>query len=254
MIGGRTSCSGPLRRTSSVFLLIGLMLASSCATTRKAESAEEAWKLVLERRRSFVGARSYMKVRVQTDEARWRFNARVLVDGEGRMVMSGLSPMGTAVFTLNLEHDRVVLQDHHEKTVWEGSPEDLPEVVGIQGSFSTRLLPFLLLGLPPSTGEGEVVERIADYIRIESGRASIVIGRSGPIETRVEEGRLTIRATYTLPSMPPSTVTIETEGQETQRVEVTHLDLSYSKTSVPEVEINPSYRRLDSSPGKTGIH
>ena len=244
-----TSASPRLSGNGARFVLaLLLILVSACSSSPRVDTSDEAWEVLASKRKAFEGARSYMRVRVTSARGRWRFNARVLVDGEGRMVMTGLSPMGTAVFTLNLEHDRVVLQDHHEKTVWEGVPEDLPGILGIQGSFSTRLLPFLLLALPPEAVDGRIVERMGDFIRVESGHAWMVVGRPGPIETLVVERGITIRATYSLPSMPPESVTIRTESDVDQIVELTHLALTFEKTTVPPVEIDASYRGVAVSP------
>ena len=226
-----------------VYPILGLVVLG-CAATSSSSSPEDAWSRLVERRSAFQGARSYMKVRVRNGEGRWRFNARVLVDEKGRMVMTGLSPMGTAAFTLNVGHDRVVLHDHTENTVWQGSPADLPEILGIEGSFSTRLLPYLIFALPPEAVGGEIVERMGSYVRVRSGRAWLVVGRSGPVETKVVERGHEIRASYSLPSSPPTAVTIETGAAKDQRVEITHLDLSFTSTVVPPVEIEPSYRRI----------
>ena len=224
--------------------LLPLVIVSSHCISTLDRTPEDAWARVVASREDFEGAKAYAKVRVVTPERIIRFNARILVSSDGRMEMSGLSPFGTSMFTLNFEPDRVVLRNHREKTIWEGDATELPEIVGLKGSFSTRSLPFLLFALPPDRGWPAEGEETGGFLRVTAKGGRAIVGRQGIVELTVEGGDGSITARYSLPSMPPRNVTIRPgDGDET--VEIEHLDLSFGPTEVGPVEIDPSYTRIE---------
>lgn len=228
---------------TQILLLAVLPIAFRCASTTY-RSPSEVWQATIAERLIFEGARSYAKIRVVTRERSMRFNARIAVARDGRMEMSGLSPFGTALFTLNFDGESVTLQDHREKTVWSGSAAELPEIVGLQGSFSTRALPFLLLALPPDSGWPANGEDSGGLLRIASGSDRAIVSGRGLIELVVDEDGGAIVAAYSLPSSPPTNITIRpVDGVE--RVEIQHIDLSFGPVEIEPVTIDPSYRRIE---------
>lgn len=103
-------------------------------------------------RREFPGARAYLSVQ---PEGQRRFRATLELTSDGRMLLTGLSPLGTTLFRLYSEGGRVLFLNDARETWWEGTLEEFSGATGLfQGIAVTRLsdLAFLLFGLPADAG------------------------------------------------------------------------------------------------------
>lgn len=153
------------------------------------------------------------------------------------MLLSGLSPLGTSIFTLHIDGDDVLLLDHHEKTWWRGRLEDLPEVAGLRDALRANDLAFILLGLPPSKVERSTWNaKGTSFGEIRSGGWDLLVSAHGLANATAADGRA--RVQFTLPSMPPTKVTIEADGET---IEIDHLDLVFGPVDAPEPKIDPGY-------------
>jgi len=231
------------------FALIALTVAlgaARCAgggAVARSRDARAAWATLQDRRSAFDGARSYLKVRVRSERLRRSFNARLLVDGQGRILLSGLSPLGTAIFTLWVDGDRVVMIDHHERTYWRGSTENLAGVAGLEGAFRARGLGLLLFGLPPGTAGSEWSPRGDQFGLVRSGGWNLVVSASGIAEATATDGDGRVR--FDLPSIPPTRVTLDSGADDGDQIEIEVLDLEIGPTTVAEPEIDPGYVAID---------
>lgn len=99
-------------------------------------------------RRTFPGARAYLSVQ---PEGQRRFRATLELTADGRMLLTGLSPLGTTLFRLYAEGDRVLFLNDSQETWWEGTLAEFARTTGLfRGIAAERLsdLAFLLFGLP----------------------------------------------------------------------------------------------------------
>ena len=121
---GRGGAAFNLMQRIALLLLIPLF-ALSCRSaprpavaTLGASSADEAWLRLEEEGRRFEGASSFLSIR--PDGGR-RFDATLVLDAEGRLAMSAISPLGTTLFRLFAEADRVLVLNDHDRSWWRGS-------------------------------------------------------------------------------------------------------------------------------------
>lgn len=232
-----------VRRWFALPLLALVLMQVSCTSGPRwiGHTAEQTWQNLHARRESFQGARSFARIRTTQDGRRERFHANLLIDGEGRMELTALSPIGTAVFTLVLDGDRVVMANHRANTYWSGSIEEVPETLGLP--IAPDRLPFLLLALPPELPTEQTIHPGGLLVATGEGFSSIV-DRRGIVETTVSGAR-PIRVRYQLPSFPPVRVTLSLAGGA--EAEVEHVELDFEPTVLSSSDFG-SYRRV-ATPG-----
>ncbi|HVR44591.1 MAG TPA: hypothetical protein VMS56_14230 [Thermoanaerobaculia bacterium] len=188
--------------------LVTLLLLASCATARRpvdtlgAASPAEAWRALLGIREEFRGARSFLTIR---PEGSRRFDAILEVDPRGRVALSGLSPVGTTLFRLFGNRDRVLFLDERRNTYWVGTFAEFADRTGLFRGIpfeSAAELAMLLLGLPAGTAEGVGEWMVAPdglRYRVAKGGLAEVVGADGAA-----------RIVYDPPVWPPSRVRVET--------------------------------------------
>jgi len=181
-------------------VLVLLAVLAGCRTGRPsgapiaaltATTAEEAAAQLRERRASFSGARSLMRVRATTNGKTQSFRAQLHVQDAQRMELIAYTPVGTTALTLKA-NGNVVTSD----------PEVAPEA--FQFLRAAGLTPaetgMLLLGLPPRDG--------LPVQYAPTGLASANVGE--------------LTVTFEPPAFPAQHVTV-TRGND--RVELEHLEV-----------------------------
>lgn len=172
----------------------------SCRTARPAgapiarltaTSIEEAATQLRERRASFNGARSLMRVRATTNGKTQSFRAQLNVQDAQRMELVAYTPVGTTALTLRANGNQVT-----------SDPEVAPESFAFlrAAGLTPAETAMLLLGLPPR-------EDVA-VVLAPSGIASASVGE--------------LNVTFEPPSFPAQRVVI-TRGHD--RVEIEHLEV-----------------------------
>lgn len=154
-----------------------------------------------QRRASFRGAKSLMKVRAMTGGRTQSFRATLTIEDPRRMSLVAYTPVGTAAMTLTADGEHVRVQNHLEKTDWEGEAGEMGRSLGFLGtSIPPAEMAMLLLGLPPPDG----------------------------LELRFAPGGLAaasvsgVSVTYEPPAYPAKSVVV-TRG--TDRIEIQHLEV-----------------------------
>jgi len=184
-------------------LSIGLLLLFafvSCRTGRPsgapiapltATTVEEAAAQLRERRASFNGARSLMRVRATTNGKTQSFRAQLNVQNAQRMELVAYTPVGTTALTLRANGSEVT-----------SNPEVAPESFAFlrAAGLTPAETAMLLLGLPPR-------EDVA-----------VTLAPSGVASANVGE----LNVTFEPPSFPAQRV-IVTRGHD--RVEIDHLEV-----------------------------
>ncbi len=233
-----------MRGRTVVLALAGALLMISCSTGQRGAgaSARSMWQSLVERRNQFEGARSYAKIRVSNGDQRETSRLEFWSMRKGRMELSGLSPLGTALFTVYSDRDQIIIANHHGHTWWQGTAAALPEIAGVPVASSD--LPFLLFALPPSTGQIDWQEGPGEYGRVSGTAFSALISPLG-IAAMTMRDRQPLRIRYDLPSMPPSRVMVEMPAEPGRAIEVQHLDVSFGPVSVEPPDVG-SYRQVPS--------
>ncbi len=186
-------------KRSAVLLLLAV-LAMSCRTARPvgapiapltATTNEDAAAQLRERRASFIGVRSLMRVRATTNGNTQSFRAQLSVHDAQRMELVAYTPVGTTALTLKANGNQVTTD-----------PEVPPESFAFlrAAGLTPAETAMLLLGLPPR-----------DDVRVTLAPAGIASASAG---------ELTV--TYEPPSFPAQRV-IVTRGND--RVEIEHLEV-----------------------------
>lgn len=146
----------------SILPLAAAILAAafiSCRTGRPAgspvapltaTSAEEAMTQLRARRAAFDGVRSLMRVRTTTAGKVQSFRAQLVIHDARRMELIAYSPVGTTALTMKADGDDVSVQNHLERSEWEGTASDLARSLGFLGAGLTPAeMAMLIIGIPP---------------------------------------------------------------------------------------------------------
>lgn len=180
--------------------LVLLLAFVSCRTGRPsgapippltATTVEEAAMQLRERRASFSGARSLMRVRATTNGKTQSFRAQLHVQDARRMELVAYTPVGTTALTLRANGNQVTSE-----------PEVAPESFAFlrAAGLTPAETAMLLLGLPPRDDVAVVLA--------PAGIASAAVGE--------------LNVTFEPPSFPAQRVVV-TRGND--RVELEHLEV-----------------------------
>lgn len=165
----------------------------------RAANAEEAIRELTERRQSFRGARSLMRVRASVKGETRSFRAQLEVTDATRARLIVYTPIGTTALTVIGEGDKVTMEGPGRRMV--GNADDLAASIGLfAGNLTLAQLGLLILGLPP---RDDLI-----YETTETGLRRAVAGD--------------LVATFEPPVFPPSRV-ILTRGAD--RVEIDHEEI-----------------------------
>ncbi|HEY0156771.1 MAG TPA: DUF3261 domain-containing protein [Thermoanaerobaculia bacterium] len=181
-------------------VLVLLAVLAGCRTGRPAgapvapltsATAAEAEQLLRERRASFSGARSLMRVRATTNGNTQSFRAQLAVHDAQRMELVAYTPVGTTALTLKANGNAVT-----------STPEVAPESFHFlrAAGLTPAETAMLLLGLPPRDG--------IDVQYAAGGIANATVGE--------------LTVTFEPPAFPAQRVVV-TRGND--RVELEHLEV-----------------------------
>lgn len=208
--GGLPARSRRLLRRALGVTLLGFLLIPACRSARPtgaplapltARTAEEAAQQLRERRDAFRGVKSLMRVRATTAGKTQSFRATLTIEDPRRMSMVAYTPVGTTAVTLTADGEHVRVQNHLERSDWEGEAGDLGRSLGFLGvSLPPAEMAMLLVGLPPREGL---------QLRVAPG------GLAGAAVADVS-------VTYDPPSYPAQAVVV-TRGAD--RIEIQHLEV-----------------------------
>lgn len=212
-------------RSAAAFALV--VLVASCASLRRpvdtlsAATPAEAWAKLRDERASFAGARAFLTI---DPEGGRRFDATMSVDGRGRFALEGLSPLGTTLFGIYADGDRVLFTNERERTWWEGSFAEFVAGTGLFRGVDLATpadLALLLLGLPLDAGALE-----GAWARAPSG-LRYRVERTGLAEVLTQGNAA--RVLYLPAAYPPVRVLIEAENS---RLEIYHQEIVRGETEV----------------------
>lgn len=181
-------------------LLVLIAVLAGCRTGRPAgvavapltsATAEEAAQQLRERRASFPGARSLMRVRATTNGKTQSFRAQLDVRDAQRMELTAYTPVGTTALKLRANGNAVTSE-----------PEVAPEAFHFlrAAGLTPAETAMLLLGLPPR-----------EDVQVEYAPGGIASANVGELAV-----------TFEPPSFPAQRV-IVTRGSD--RVEIEHLEV-----------------------------
>jgi len=218
-------------------LLLIPLFALSCRSaprpavdTLGASSADEAWLRLEEQGRRFEGASSFLSIR--PDGAR-RFDATLAIDAEGRLAMSAISPVGTTLFRLFAEGDRVLVLNDHEKSWWRGSFAEFSDRTGLFAGVplvEAADLGRLLFGLPL---EGETA--LEGEWRSSARGLHYRVGRSGLEEVAAGNARIV----YEPAVYPPVAVRVVAPGSS---MTLEHLEIVPGAEPIVIPEPDPAWK------------
>ncbi len=212
-------------RSAAVFVL--LILSASCATLRRpvdtlgAATPAAAWQKLSQLRASFPGARAFLTIDPQGGR---RFDATLAVDADGRIALEGLSPLGTTLFGIYGDGERVLFVNERERSWWEGTFAEFAAATGLfRGIEVSRAadLGMLLLGVPPE-------DAVLDGAWATSARGiRYRVERAGLAEILTPQNAA--RVLYLPAVYPPVRVALESAGS---RLEVYHHEIIPGATEV----------------------
>jgi hypothetical protein len=173
------------------------LLLVSCRSTRPvgspvvpltAPTAEEAMQQLRERRASFTGMRSLMRIRATVKGKTQSFRAQLAVHDAQRMELIAYTPVGTTAMTMKADGHRITTD-----------PPAAPESFAFlrEAGITPAETAMLLLGLPPR-----------DDLQVDYAPGGVASASAGNMNVQFEP-----------PSFPASRVVI-TSGDD--RIEITH--------------------------------
>jgi hypothetical protein len=220
----------------ALFLLIPLF-ALACRSaprmavdTLGARSADEAWMRLQEHGRRFEGASSFLSIR---PEGARRFDATLALDAEGRLSMSAISPLGTTLFRLFAEGDRVLVLNDHDKSWWRGSFAEFSARTGLFAGVplvEASDLGRLLFGLPL---EGATI-RQGEWRTSERG-LHYRVGRTGIEEVAAGAARIV----YEPAVYPPVAIRVVAPGSS---MTLEHLEIVPGAEPIVIPEPDPAWK------------
>ncbi|HVT45376.1 MAG TPA: hypothetical protein VMT00_13410 [Thermoanaerobaculia bacterium] len=233
---------------TAVVVLAASLLLGSCATASRPfaplppqETPTAAWTSLRQTRDRFDGARSFARLRVQEGERVRSLRGRLLVDPRGRMLLEGITPLGTAAFTLYADGPEATWLDHVHGTHWKGRLGEIARFFGERAEGGEMGL--LMLALPVDSG-AVVVDEGSPLIAVGSEGSRYVISETGLSSVDIPlEGDRRVVVAYDPPSFPPRNVRIsyEVSSRTHAALEITHLDLSSASIRIEPPRIPPHY-------------
>jgi hypothetical protein len=185
---------------SAIALLTAAILFTSCRSTRPsgtpvppltATTAEETAAQLRDRRETFAGMKSLMRVRATTNGKTQSFRAQLIVHDARRMELIAYTPVGTTAMRMQADGDRVT-----------SDPEVPPESFAFLRSegLTPAETAMLILGLPPR-----------DDLAVTLAPGGIAQATAGGVT-----------ASFAPPSFPAKHVVV-TRGADT--IEIDHLEV-----------------------------
>jgi hypothetical protein len=245
----------------ATFLLFG------CATPRPpdakpvpavvATDAAAEWEQLVQKRREFTGAQSYVRMRVVARGRTDSFKAQLAVDAAGHALITGYTPLGTTAFSLYDDGESVLFLDHISRAWWRGAAEQLQQIVETPVSAIRPVdLAFLMIGLPASVPAVESLppatlpcpsggcSEPAGAILRSDGRISYLVTARGLAAAAVRRGLNVVRSDFDPPSYPPLHLVIrrfDESGTVQEEIDLQHLDLVSTAEPIKPPEVPSGY-------------
>ena len=216
-----------MRRTA-VIVVVATLLAG-CRTTRPAgeespvapltsESGPDAARQLTARRARLTGERSLLRIRATNGERSQSFRAQLQLDGNGRMLLTAYTPLGTTAIRLYASADQVVFINDLEGTWWHGNAVEFASTFGFFGATPPSAMALLIAGLP---ADGHAIA----YDYAPAGIARATVGD--------------VVVTFDPPSYPPKHVTV---ARGAQKLEIETLEAAMTTAGITRPEAPASYR------------
>lgn len=144
------------------------------------------------------------------------------MDRQGRLLIEGLTPIGTTAFSLFAQSDEVLLINDLQRKSWTGRFADIASILPLfAGEVNAREIGLLLLGLPPPS---------FDRARFDLGSRGLSHVRIGGAEAH------SIR--YDPPQFPPGNLSLvrsESSGAPIVRISLLDIESSVEEVGRPMV-------------------
>jgi hypothetical protein len=201
-------------------LLVIALLFTACRTARPVgEHALEpvtSSKELAQRRETFAGQRSIVRVRITNGTQTQSVRGQLQVARNSDMLITLFAPIiNTTAVRLYASNGRIVFLNDIDRTAWQGSASDFTGSLGFIGS-NPSALAFLILGLPAND-------------------ATVEYGQAGLQSARLRD----MVIAYDPAVYPPKKVVIV---RGTQRVEIDHLEDYVSAAPIPPLTVPSDYR------------
>lgn len=229
-----------------------LLILAGCASRGQpvpnftAATPAEAFSRLLQISREWKGIRSYLKIQVIEQSGRRRFSARLQVDQDFRMLLEGMTPLGTVAFVLWVDGEDASFMNHLNRTVWRGSFAELSRSLGLGSEMTVPGLISLLLALPDPAQEYVPCNPPAGGDQCSSdGVWRISVTPSGVSAIERKGVVVEIRSEYLPPAFPPQGLEIRARnahGDVLTQLNVEHLEVMGSPGRVKPPAVDPAYR------------
>jgi hypothetical protein len=250
-----------------ILAALAALLIIACATPRPpdarpvaavvATDASAEWEQLVQKRREFTGAQSYVRMRVVARGRTDSFKAQLAVDAVGHALITGYTPLGTTAFSLYDDGESVLFLDHINRAWWRGAPEQLQQIMETPVSAIRPVdLAFLMIGLPASvpSGQSQSPEALpcpaggcsepAGAIVRSDGRISYLVTASGLAAAAARRGLNVVRSDFNPPSYPPQHLVIrrfDEAGAVQEEIDLQHLDLVSTAEPIKAPEVPAGY-------------
>jgi hypothetical protein len=178
-----------------------------------ATSADDAARQLAARRAQLTSERILLHIRATKGEHVQSFRAQLQVDGQGRMLLTAYTPLGTTAVRLHASGDEVTFINDLEDTWWHGSSAEFASTFGFFGATPPSAMALLMAGLPAE-------EKTITYDYAASGIARATVGD--------------VVVTFTPPAYPAKNVLI-VRGALKLEIETYQSALTTAPVTKPEV-------------------
>lgn len=225
-------------------VIASTLVLSGCATSRvrtetPAASAGEQWISLRQQAERIPGHRAFARVQWQGRGKTQGFDATLLTDDRGRLLLEGLTPLGTTAATLWTDGATLTFLNHRARTWWTGPLSGIPEtapLVPALRDLGMLAASSLLFGYPPGSGVEESCETTV---------VDAVCRRVNDIDYHVTAAGLARAhapgavATFPSPSVPATSVQITTSSGT---LTITNRMIEEAAEEALPPQVDPSWR------------
>lgn len=239
-------------RAGLIVAFLSAVFVSGCATRRvatesAAATAADQWDLLRERASAAQGWRSLSRVQWISGGRTQSFDATFVADDRGRLVMEGLTPIGTTAATLWTDGTGLTFLNHRARTWWTGPLESIPDtapLVPVLRNLGVSAAAGILFGYPSADGaaeecqstiEGALCRRVAG-IEYHVSRSGLVRAAAPGAVAEFEPASVPATAVRVTSTAGVLTITNRAVEPSDERVERPQADPSWTCCVLPTFE------------------